>query len=216
MDSLAQKNPDVTCSIMLNAIIMMTARIKEANQLVLDNLSWAQDLHRRAYEDTGTGLWKQTLIADEIKGKLNDPAALIMLKPDHFKTLVDSRGHAVGDEAMVKIALILKNATSDTEQAWPMRFKSNETGLILNNCGAAEAQEIAETLAKKIAAMEPVPASGEGDEKIEEFYFSATISWCIWPLDDPTWNLLFHGNYAHLLEVWKTGGNTVVHYKKPE
>jgi len=211
MDSLSQKKPHIVCSILLNAIIMMTARIKSTNKLVLENLSWVQDLHRRAYEDAGTGLWKQTLIADEIIASLKDPAALIMLKPDRFKILVDSRGHAVGDEAMIKIALILKNMTRSIGHGWPLRFKSNEVGLILNNCGAEQANEIAIALSNEIKGMEPVPA----ENGLDKFNFTATISWCNWPVDDNDWNSLFQGNYANLLETWKAFGNVIVHYSKP-
>jgi len=211
MDSLTQKEPQIICSILLNAIIMMTARIKSANKLVLENLSWVQDLHRRAYEDAGTGLWKQTLIADEITASLKDPAALIMLKPDRFKILVDSRGHAAGDEAMIKIALILKNMTRSIGHGWPLRFKSNEVGLIFNNCGDEQAKEIAIALSNEIKEMEPVPAENGHDE----FNFTATISWCNWPVDDNDWNSLFQGNYSNLLDTWKACGNIIVHYSKP-
>ncbi|MCL2277707.1 MAG: diguanylate cyclase [Treponema sp.] len=211
MDLLSRKNPHIVCSILLNAIIMMTARIKSTNKLVLENLSWVQDLHRRAYEDAGTGLWKQTLIADEIIASLKDPAALIMLKPDRFKILVDSRGHATGDEAMIKIALILKNMTRSIGHGWPLRFKSNEVGLIFNNCGADQAKEIAIALSNEIKNMEPVPALDGHDR----FDFSSTISWCNWPSDDNNWNSLFQGNYANLLDTWKACGNIIVHYSKP-
>jgi diguanylate cyclase (GGDEF)-like protein len=210
MDLLAQKDSGIVCSILLNAIVMMTGRIKSANKLVVDNMSWVQDIHRRAYEDAGTGLWKQTLIADEIAGNLKEPAALIMLKPDNFKILVDSRGHSVGDEAMIRIGLILKNITRIVGHGWPMRFKSNETGLIFNNCDAAQAKAISETLAKEISRMEPAPARGENPE----FRFSATISWCIWSKENADWESLFQGNYACLLDNWKAGGNRIVHYIK--
>ena len=212
IDSLSQKEPSMVCSIMLNAIVMMTGRIKSTNRLVLDNMSWVQDLHRRAYEDAGTGLWKQTLIADEIIGALKDPAALIMLKPDRFKILVDSRGHSAGDEAMIRIAIILKNITRILGHGWPLRFKSNEVGLIINNCHPAQAQNIAEKLAESIKAMEPVPAQGEA----EEFHFSTTISWAIWPTDNAEWDSLFKENYACLLDNWKAGGERIIHYSKTD
>ena len=210
MDSLSLEEPRIICSVLLNAIVMMTGRIKSINKLTLENMSWVQDLHRRAYEDSGTGLWKQTLINDEITSSISDPAALIMIKPDRFKILVDSRGHSAGDEAMIRIAIILKNITRNLGHGWALRFKSNETGLIFNNCDHSQAEKIAVELAETIAAMEPVPAQGD----IPEFTFSATISWCIWPHDDPEWESLFSGNYSSLLETWKAGTKKIVHYKK--
>ncbi|MDR2542585.1 MAG: cyclic nucleotide-binding domain-containing protein [Treponema sp.] len=215
IDSLADEEPQIVCSILQKAIVMMTARIKSVNKLLLDNMSWVQELHRRAYEDAGTGLWKQIIIDDEIKAKLTNPAALIMLKPDRFKILVDSRGHSAGDEAMVRIAIILKNICRHMEYipggfGWPLRFKSNEVGIIFYNSDPAQTIKFAEQIAEEIAAMEPVPAMND----IPEFHFSATISWCIWPLDGRDWDSLFQGNYSNLLDTWKKNGNTIVRYSK--
>ena len=212
MDSMAEEEPEIICSIMLNAIIMMTGRIKAANRLVLDKMSWVQDLHRKAYEDAGTGLWKQALIADEIIGAMKDPAALIMLKPDRFKILVDSRGHTIGDQAMLRIAMKIKNIARQLGHGWPLRFKSNEVGIIINNCNIEQAEAIARQLAGDIANMEPVPSQDD----LEPFYFTATISWCVWPLDGKDWNSLFQGNYANLLDTWKTSGGSVKHYLNQE
>jgi len=212
MDTLAQEDPQSVCSILLNAIVMMTGRIKSTRKLILNNMSWVQELHRRAYEDPGTGLWKQTLIADEITGVLKDPSALIMVKPDRFKILVDSRGHSAGDEAMIRIAVILKNLTRHIGHGWPMRFKSNEVGLIFNNFGPSQAELIAHELAVTIKEMESVPAKDD----IPAFDFSATVSWTVWPQDDPEWDSLFIGNYSSLLDNWRDGGNRIVHYSKTE
>jgi diguanylate cyclase (GGDEF)-like protein len=208
MDSLAMEKPGITCNILLNAIVMMTGRIKSVNKLLLENMSWVQELHRQVYEDSGTGLWKQSLIKDEIIGVLKKPSALIMLKPDRFKILNDSWGHAAGDEAMLRIALILRNITRFIGHGWPLRFKSNEVGLIFNDCDASQAEDIVRTLNESIIDMEPVPAKDD----ISEFRFSATISWAIWPYDDPEWSSLFQGNYASLLDNWHDGGERTVRY----
>jgi diguanylate cyclase (GGDEF)-like protein len=210
IDSIAAENPDTVCNILLNAIIMMTDRIKSTQKLILQNMTWVQELHRRAYEDSSTGLWKQTLLTDEIAAGLKDPSVLIMIKPDRFKILVDSRGHSAGDEAMIRIALILKNFTRETGHGWAIRFKSNETGLVFYNCGAQEAEKIANELAEKISALEPVPPAGE----IPEFSFSASVSWSVWPGDDPHWESFFSGTYAALMDVWRKGGEKIFHYRK--
>jgi len=212
MDSLALKEPQTVCSILLNAIVLMTGRIKSVRKLILENMSWVKELHRRAYEDPGTGLWKQTLIADEITGVLNNPTALIMLKPDRFKILVDSWGHAAGDEAMIRIAAILKNTVRRVGQGWALRFKSNEVGVIINNCELSQAEKIAEEMAAAVRAMEPVPPQGD----IPAFPFSATIVWSLWSMDDAQWENLFNDNYAALLENWRDGGDKIVHYSKTE
>ena len=210
MNTLAQEEPRVVCNILLNAIVMMTGRIKSVNKLILDNMSWVQQLHRRAYEDSSTGLWKQALINDEIIGVLSEPSALIMLKPDRFKILVDSRGHSAGDEAMVRIALILKNITRKIGHGWPLRLRSNEVALIFDNFNEEETKKIVEELNESISDMEPVPAQDD----IPEFHFSATISWAIWAKDDAEWLSFYSGTYAALMETWRDGGEKIIHYSK--
>ena len=209
IDSIAAENPDTVCNILLNAIVMMTDRIKSTQKLILENMSWVQELHRRAYEDSSTGLWKQTLLTDEIAKGLKVPSGLILVKPDRFKILVDSRGHAAGDEAMIRIALIMKNITRKNGHGWAIRFKSNETGLIFYDCGPEQAEKTAKQLAQKIAAMKPVPSRNE----IPEFSFSVSVCWSVWPDDDPNWESFFSGTYAALMETWRDGLG-ISHYRK--
>jgi diguanylate cyclase (GGDEF)-like protein len=212
IDSLAGEEPRIVCRILLNAILLMTGRIKSTQKLILEKMPWVQELHRRVYEDSGTGLLKQNLINDEIISVLNDPAALIMLKPDRFKILVDSRGHSAGDEAMIRIAIILKNITRQLGQGWALRFKSNETGLIINNCDYSHAEKIAKELYDTITALEPVPAK----DNIPAFHFSATISWAVWTKDGINWESLFNGNYTALLDAWRAGGERIIHYSNTD
>ena len=212
IDSIAAENPDTVCNILLNAILMMTDRIKSTQKLILQNMTWVQELHRRAYEDSATGLWKQTLLTDEIVAGMKEPSALIMIKPDRFKILVDSRGHGIGDEAMIRIALILKNITREIGHGWAIRFKSNEAGLVFYNYSAEQAEKTAIELAERIAAMEPVPSQDE----TSAFYFSASVSWSVWPNDDSRWESFFSGTYAALMDVWRKGGEKIFHYRKNE
>jgi diguanylate cyclase (GGDEF)-like protein len=207
LESFIYEAPQAVTRILLCCIIMMSSRITMTHKVTVDNLSWVQELQRRAYEDPGTGLWKQSFLRDEINRILTQPSALIMLKPDRFKELNDTRGHAAGDEVMVRIAMILKTFTRRTGRGWALRFKSNETGLFINNCGAAAAKKIARSLGKTLCDMKPLPPKGE----FPVFKFSATIVWTVWPDDGQKWNSLFEDTYAALLHFWRSGGNTVVH-----
>jgi GGDEF domain-containing protein len=211
IDDFIVEEPHVISRILLNSIVMMTSRIKSTQKILLENLSWVNELHRRAYEDPGTGLWKQTFLADEIDRILEVPTALIMLKPDRFKILVDSRGHAAGDEAMVKIAMILKNITRRIGRGWPLRFKSNETGLLINKCGVSLAETVVGELSRAVASLSPVP--GQGD--IPAFSFSGTITYALWPEDGHNWEKLLEGCYSLLLGTWKQGGGKITRYHIP-
>jgi diguanylate cyclase (GGDEF)-like protein len=206
MDDFIVEEPHIVSRILLNSIVMMTSRIKSTQKILLENLSWVNELQRRAYEDPGTGLWKQTYLKDEIDRILEVPTALIMLKPDRFKELVDSRGHGAGDEAMVRIAMILKGITRRVGRGWPLRFKSNETGLLINKCSVTMAEMVVKELSRALSALTPVPAQGD----IPAFSFSGTIAYTLWPEDGKTWETLFAGTYDLLLSTWKTGGGSKV------
>jgi diguanylate cyclase (GGDEF)-like protein len=210
MDSLAAEDPHAVSKIFLGCLNMIVSRIKATRKIIIENMSWIQELHRRAYEDPGTGLWNQSFLTNELSRILENPTAFIMFKPDRFKILVDTRGHAVGDEAMIRISRVLQNAARRAGRGWALRFKSNETGLLISNCDAVQAAKTARELAASVASLEPVPARGD----IPAFSFTGTLSWAVWPEDDPLWDSLFEGNYALLLDTWRTGGNRVVRYHR--
>ncbi|GHV88289.1 diguanylate cyclase [Spirochaetia bacterium] len=213
IDAISPEGPHAIAQILLGSIVMMSGRLRETNKITVENRTWVDELRRRAYEEPGTGLWKQSFLTDEGSSIRSAPTALIMLKPDRFKTLVDTRGHVVGDEAMVRLARVLKDTLRHTgHHGWPMRFKSNETGLLINKCDAAQAEKIAEILLAGVASLEPIPP--EGDEPV--FNFTATIAWGVWPDDDEKWDSLFQRSYTLLLDTWRSGGNRITRCPKPE
>ena len=94
-----------------------------------------------------------------------------------------------------------------------MRFKSNETGLLINKCPRLQAEELANELSQAVAGMKPVPAQG----KMPAFSFSGTIAWSVWPEDGFVWEDLFQGTYSLLLDTWKSGGGgTITHFAMPD
>jgi diguanylate cyclase (GGDEF)-like protein len=210
MDSIAEEDSRAVSKILLGCLNMISSRIKATRKIIIENISWIQELHRRAYEDAGTGLWNQSFLTNELSRLLENPTALIMLKPDRFKILVDTRGHPAGDEAMISIAQVLKNIARRTGRGWALRFKSNETGLLIAKCDAVQAEKIVRELAESVASLEPLPAQGD----IPAFSFSGTLSWAIWPEDNPVWDSLFEENYALLLKTWQTGRDHLVRYHR--
>jgi len=208
MEKFALQEPHIITRILLNSAAMVTARIKATRKLIFESAYWVQELHRKIHEDPTTGLWKQTFLKDEINRILERPTALILLKPDRFKALVDSLGHGAGDEAMIKIAAVLKGITRKLNKGWALRFKSNETGILVNKCDITEAKSLANILAVSVAAL-PYVSLGN-----EDFYFTGTIAWGIWPTDNKSWDSLFKGTYKLMMDTWKKGGNKVVRYRK--
>ena len=220
LDSYALDAPHIVSKILLNSAAMVTSRIKSTRRLIIESMSWVQELHRQIHEDPGTGLWKQSFLHDEINRLLEEPMALIMLKPDRFKNLVDTWGHDIGDKAMIKIASILKGATRKLGRGWALRFRSNETGVLVNRCDVFLAESLARSISASVAALNPIPISASpeyahgqpGSPTCEAFTFSCTIAWALWPADGKSWNSLFEDTYTLLMDTWRDGGNRIVRY----
>ena len=208
LDNIALEAPHIVSKIYLNSAAIVTGRIKSTRKLIIESMSWVQDLHRKLHEDPGTGLWKQSFISEEINRFVEDPMALIMLKPDRFKILVDNNGHDAGDKAMIKIATLLKSVTRRLGRGWALRFKSNETGILVNKCDAALAENLANSLFTAVSELPPVKLNNSAGE----YGFSGSIVWGIWPADNNDWDSFLDGIYKLLLETWSSGGNKVVHY----
>ena len=223
-EELAGIIPSVISKILLSCADMVTSRVKETRKLVMEKTSWVEELQRQAHEDPGTGLLKQSFLADEINRILENPSALIMLKPDRFKLLVDTLGHHAGDLMMVKFAGILKDIIRKLGRGWALRFRSNEMGLLINDCDVNLAESIANSLSEAINSMPPISLGQSSPVEINtgepgqgDLIFTATIVWSIWPLDDHSWNTLFEETYKLLMENWrdnwKKQGNTIVRYQ---
>jgi GGDEF domain-containing protein len=210
LDNFVLETPQIVSRILLNSAAMVTNRIKSTRKLIIKNISWVQEMHRKIHEDPGTGLWKQSFLDDEINRLLESPMTLIMLKPDRLKVLVDSNGHEAGDAAMVKIAAVLKNTARRIGRGWALRFRSNETGILINKCDAALAQSLVKVLSDDLRAIPPVPLVSVAES---EYSFSASIAWSVWPMDEKLWNSLFDGTYQLLMDTWKSSGNKIVRYR---
>ena len=205
-EDLARERPDVASRLKLRSLVMIASRLRSTNKLISENAPWVRELRRRAYEDPGTGLWSRAFLDEEVSQSLTGPTAVVVLKPNHFKDLVDARGHAAGDDAMAKIAGVLKELVRRFGRGWAIRVRSNETALIVPQMSPDQAREVAEAARREIAAIEPFPAEGS----FKEFKFSAAVSFSSWPVDGSDWTGLFGAAYDTCMEAWKNGDPRLV------
>jgi len=208
LEDLQREKPDTVSRILLRSLSMISSRLRSTQKLISENTTWVQELRRRAYEDPGTGLWNRAFLEEEIRRELQAPTALLLMKPDRFKILVDNLGHSAGDEAMMGIAGILKSLVRQFGRGWALRFKSNEVGLCLPHCGLESARSMAQHLWSAVAELPPIPAS----DVFPGFTFSATVVYGVWPDMAEDWELLVQQQYAYMLQQWQAGGNRVVSF----
>ncbi len=200
-EDLARERPPAAARLKVRSLAMISSRLRSTNKLISENSPWVRELRRRAYEDPGTGLWSRAFLDEEIAGSVAGPAAIVVLKPLRFKDLVDDRGHAAGDEAMTRIAAVLKRLAEEFGRGWAVRVRSNETALIAPLREPDEAAAVAAAAVREIAAIDPFPA----ETAHAAWGFSAAAAYAAWPADGADWACLFGAVYDACTAAWKDG-----------
>ena len=150
---------------------------------VLDDVTESRAAEDRirhlAFFDPLTSLPNRRLLADRLEhamrlsARSRHHAALMMLDLDRFKTLNDTRGHAVGDQLLVAVAGRLVACVRQSDSV--ARLGGDECVLLLEGLGhdAGAAQAHAESVAEKVRAALAEPFRlGQPDH---EHHFSGSI-----------------------------------------
>ena len=94
--------------------------------------------------------WEQLLRNEyEICRHIDEPASLVLIDIDHFKTINDSFGHTVGDEAILFLTEELRNGLRATDVIG--RFGGDEFAVILPDARATDAVEIINRIRQRLA-----------------------------------------------------------------
>ena len=96
-------------------------------------------------------------------GREDDPMKLgvMMVDIDNFKGYNDLYGHILGDEALIKVAQVIKGMLSD-HQGIACRYGGDEFCIILNNSDEKKLEAIASSLQDKIQQLD---IEHEGDKR---------------------------------------------------
>lgn len=81
--------------------------------------------------------------------RAGEPALLLLLDIDHFKTVNDQYGHAAGDLVLQAVATVLQDCLRPMDTV--ARLGGEEFGAILPNCPPAFGQTVAERILKRVA-----------------------------------------------------------------
>src|SRR6202012_5946327 len=78
------------------------------------------------------------------------PLSMLMLDIDHFKSVNDRYGHAVGDEAIIAVVTACQNGKRNSDIAG--RLGGEEFAILLPETDAAQATVVAERIRESVAA----------------------------------------------------------------
>ncbi|MEM7301211.1 MAG: PleD family two-component system response regulator [Pseudomonadota bacterium] len=191
----------------LKARVKTQLRRKRYNDQLRDNV---QQTMRMAVRDGLTGLnnrryFESHMEANFSKAQINNqPLSLLMLDIDHFKSVNDVHGHAVGDDVLREFARRLsKNVRTHVDMA--CRIGGEEFVVIMPKTDVRLAQVVAERMRREMAAH---PFIVEGGSKQIAVTVSAGIA--TMEGEDDTIDRMMKRADDALYEAKKTGRNKVV------
>jgi len=125
-----------------------------------------EEIHAQARRDTLTDAYNRRAFI-EFSGKewlrsvrYDYPLSILSVDIDHFKIFNDFYGHLSGDQALIRIAEVIKSAIKRPGDL-AARYGGEEFVVMLMNTTAAEAADIAEEIRSRVEQL------GMGNEKVQ-------------------------------------------------
>ena len=134
-----------------------------------------RELRSHMIRDSLTGLYNHTRTEEQLMMEIsrslreNKPLCYVMIDVDHFKSVNDNYGHAVGDQVLKRLSRLLTQTLRKTDVVG--RYGGEEFAIILGNTDDLTARKIIEKI--RIAFEQIVHQTCDGDFNVS---FSAGIA----------------------------------------
>ena len=154
--SFTEGQTAVMVGFMLTMLVVVGGVVAQRQRATMRALDSAE---ARARRDPLTGLLNRTAIEDRTGQELararrsETSVTLLMIDLDDFKDLNDTRGHLVGDLALISIANLLLSDKRTSDSA--ARLGGEEFLMLLPDTSEAEGVAIADRLRERIAGTAP-------------------------------------------------------------
>jgi diguanylate cyclase len=133
--------------------------IESTNKIIATLTTELRDQTRLANMDELTKLYNRRYLIQRFHKLIEDtpnvncqPICLAIFDLDHFKSVNDTYGHAIGDKVLILCAKILLAHSSDT--CFPVRYGGEEFILLCSGKELSEVKNLAESVRRKVAATE--------------------------------------------------------------
>lgn len=196
----------------LNLLRIMATRTRDKSELLESSLGLLHEYRVRAETDTLTGLHNRNWLMDifpqqlELSTRIGQPVVLMIIDVDFFKKVNDSFGHAVGDQVLKHIAILMQTDIRATDLL--ARYGGEEFVVMMPATLLVEGQASAERLRKRIQKT-PMPIN---DTDSINLTISIGLSECLtgWTLTD-----LLNASDQALYMAKNNGRNQVVCWRNP-
>ncbi len=197
-------------------MVMSTSRkfnatIRESLILRHQRVRAEEKIQYQAHYDSLTRLPNRRLLIGRLKQEIarsvrhKHIGAVLFLDLDHFKTINDSLGHAVGDVLLKQVALRISQRMRDEDTA--ARLGGDEFIILLSEVGDVpdEAMDNVMILAEKILHLFDKPFYVDG----HELHVTVSIGVALFPLIESSTDQLLQKSDVAMYEAKQAGRNTI-------
>ena len=127
---------------------------EDKEQLVEEMRAQADELERLASQDGLTGLYNRRYLEGWLTGAFSEARrggrrlTVVLADIDHFKEINDRFGHQAGDEVLMTVARLMRQACRDTDIV--ARYGGEEFLLALLEAGVSQAAQVCERVRREI------------------------------------------------------------------
>ncbi len=202
---LLQQYPRISARILRNLLITVSDRVRNTHRHIGEKSRWMMELRRTLYVDRLTGLYNKHYLMDslqEIVPAGSESVSMLMIKPDNFKTLNDSYGHAAGDKVLMLIAIFIQSVLREGDIA--VRYWGDEFLVILKRTDREKALAAAKEIGRTIREVDLTTiARGDG------MLLSVSVGVSFLPDDSEDPVKVIEQAYERMMSARNKGGNRI-------
>ncbi len=189
------------------------ATVAEQLGLAISNVSLRESLRQQSTVDPLTGMYNRRFFDESLKRELlrarraQSSCAVVMVDLDHFKRINDTYGHEGGDLVLKAAARVLLDRVRASDIAG--RYGGEEFILLLPDCGAEAAHQLAEGIRAALAdiAIQYLGRTISG--------ITASFGIAAWPLHAEDEQSVLKAADMALYEAKKSGRDRVIVAQQP-
>lgn len=153
--AIFSQHPQIASKILKNLLSIVAKRIRSTNKLLSQRSPWVQELKRQVFVDKLTGLNNRTWLTEEATKELagrRSGTAVLVIKPDNFKTINDTYGHDAGDQTLELLGAEVRHMAKG--RGIPARHGGDVFAVIFNNANQKQIRSFSNLVIRHVKSLD--------------------------------------------------------------